>query len=175
MQIRTDRAPETSGRAMSRRDVLTAATALAGAAAVAGVAGADDPGEHASHQVAGFSGEEHEYFEAVAYKRRADLVAATNACIAKGQACISHCMETFLMDDTTMAECAMAVQEMLAVCNAMAHLAAYDSKNLGPMARACAAVCEECEKQCRVHEEHQEECRACAEGCAALLVELKKV
>jgi len=84
-------------------------------------------------------------------------------------------METFVAGDTTMAECARAVQEMLVTCRAFAQLAANDSVVLPPMAKACIAVCEECEKQCRPHEEHQPECKDCADACVALVREARKL
>jgi Cys-rich four helix bundle protein (predicted Tat secretion target) len=151
---------------VSRRDLLIGAGVVA-SAAIAGTAIAGTGAE--SHTM------QHKYFEATAYKKHVALVAAANECIAKGQACISHCMETFLTDDTTMGKCAFAVQQMLPVCTAMAYLAAYDSKRLKPMAETCVGVCEDCEKECRVHEDHQPECRACADACAALIKEAKKL
>jgi Cys-rich four helix bundle protein (predicted Tat secretion target) len=152
--------------AVSRRDLLIGAGAVA-SVAVAGAAIAGT--EEGTHAMAG------KYSEAQAYKKHVALVAATNECIAKGQACISHCMETFVAGDTTMGKCAFAVQQMLPVCTAMAYLAAYDSKRLKPMAETCVGVCEDCEKECRVHQEHQPECRACADACAALIKEAKKL
>ena len=84
-------------KGVSRRDVLigagvTASVAEAGAA-IAGT-------EAEPHTM------QHKYFAAAAYKKHVALVAAANECIAKGQACISHCMETFLTEDTTMGKCA---------------------------------------------------------------------
>lgn len=159
-----------------RRDVLVGAGALA-AAGVASAAhhgdGHDGHDAHAGHQHGEKGG--HKYFKAVRFARNAALVGATENCISKGRQCLSHCFETFLAGDTTMAECAFAVDQMLAVCAAMAHLAANDSPQLAEMARACIAVCEHCEKECRAHEEHQPECKACADACAALIVEAKKV
>jgi Cys-rich four helix bundle protein (predicted Tat secretion target) len=153
-------------KGVSRRDLLIGAGVVA-SVAVAGTAIAGSETEsHAMH---------HKYFEATAYKKHVALVAATNECIAKGQACISHCMETFVAGDTTMGKCAFAVQQMLPVCTAMAYLAAYDSKRLKPMAETCVGVCEDCEKECRVHQDHQPECRACADACAALIKEAKKL
>ncbi len=149
-----------------RRQLLVGAGVLAAGAGIAAAAEHDHAHEH---------GKEHKYFKAERYPRRADLVAATNECISKGVQCLSHCMETFLAGDTTMAECAFAVDQMLAVCNAMYHLAANDSPQLAEMARACIAVCDHCEKECRKHEQHQPECRACADACAALIIEAKKV
>lgn len=160
-------------RNIRRREVLAAAGALA-AVAGARLAGATEHQGHEGHGGGGGRGEPR-YFEAKAYKKRATLVEKTNDCVAKGQACLSHCMETFLQGDTTMAECAVAVQEMLAVCGAMAQVAANDSKNLKVVTQACIAVCETCEKICREHEEHQKECKACADACAALIQEARKV
>lgn len=164
---------ESDDRTIRRRDVLAAAGALA---AVAGASLAR-AGEHQGHEKQGGSGGRGEprYFEAKAYKKRATLVGKVNECVAKGQACLSHCMETFLQGDTTMAECAVAVQEMLAVCGAMAQVAANDSKNLKAVSQACIAVCETCETICREHEKHQVECKECADACAALIREARKV
>jgi Cys-rich four helix bundle protein (predicted Tat secretion target) len=158
---------------LRRREVLAGATLLAGAA-LAGAGGAA-AGEHEGHAAAGAAGAGPRYSEAKAFKKRASVVKVTNECIARGQACLSHCMETFVAGDTTMAECARAVQEMLVTCQAFGQLAANDSVVLRPMAQACIAVCEECEKQCRVHEDHQSECRACADACADLVREAKKL
>jgi Cys-rich four helix bundle protein (predicted Tat secretion target) len=64
---------------------------------------------------------------------------------------------------------------MLHVCTAFAYLAAYDSKHLRAMAPVCIEVCDDCEKECRKHEEHQAECKACADACAALIQEARKL
>ena len=151
---------------VSRRDLLIGAGVVASVAVAGTAIAGTEAGSHAM---------QHKYSEAQAYKKHVALVAATNECISKGQACISHCMETFRLGDTTMGECAFAVQQMLPVCTAMAYLAAYDSKRLKPMAETCVGVCEDCEKECRVHQEHQPECRACADACAAVIKEAKKL
>lgn len=171
-----DRAKEDAdrlfGTLLGRRELLVGAGALAAAAAASA---ADHADGHAHGAGEGHHHGGMKYFKAERYARRAPLVAATENCISKGRQCLSHCLETFLAGDTTMAECAFAVDQMLAVCNAMARLAAHDSPQLPEMARACIAVCEHCEKECRRHEEHQPECRACADACAALIAEAKKV
>lgn len=167
---------------LGRRELLVGAGALAAAASVAvGAEHGDHTGhdhgdghKHGDGQKHGDAAE-HKYFKAERYGKRAALVTATENCVSKGRQCLSHCFETFLAGDTTMAECAYAVDQMLAVCAAMAHLAANDSPQLAEMARACIAVCEHCEKECRRHEEHQPECRACADACAALITEAKKI
>ncbi len=43
------------------------------------------------------------------------------------------------------------------------------------MARACIAVGEECEKQCRVHEDYQPACMARADARAELVREAEKL
>jgi Cys-rich four helix bundle protein (predicted Tat secretion target) len=174
--MREDRPSEAASAGLRRRQVLMGATLLAGATlSAAGRAAASEEDKHEGHHATGAAGAKHRYTEAKAFKKRAAVVAVANECIARGQACLSHCMETFVQGDTTMAECARAVQEMLATCQAFAQLAANDSVVLKPMSQACIAVCEECEKQCRVHEDHQPECKACADACADLVREAKKL
>lgn len=151
--------------AFSRRDVLVGAGAIASLAVAGAAVAADDEMSH----------HEHHYTTGVANKKHPALVAAAYECIARGEACLSHCFETFRAGDTKMADCATAVEQMMPVCTALAHLAIRDSKHLPALARACVAVCEDCEKQCREHAEHQKECKAAAEACAALLKEAKLV
>ena len=124
------------------------------------------------------AGHEHgdsHYTPGVRNKKHMALVAAVNTCIAKGEACLSHCMETFVQGDTTMGACADAVQQMLPVCRAMSSLGVYDSKHLPDLAKVCMGVCTDCEKVCREHAEHQKECKECAEACAAVIAECKKI
>jgi Cys-rich four helix bundle protein (predicted Tat secretion target) len=151
---------------MTRRDVLLASAALA---ATATAATASSAGEHDAHAATA------KYSEAKAFKKHAALVATANECLATGQECISHCFETFVAGDTTMAECAFAVEQMLKACDAFSYLAAYDSPHLPAMARVCVSVCEDCERECRKHEDHQAECKACADACAALIRDAKKL
>jgi Cys-rich four helix bundle protein (predicted Tat secretion target) len=88
---------------------------------------------------------------------------------------MSHCLETFRKGDTTMAECARVVADMLPVCRSLAALASYDSPHLKALAEVCIAVCRDCEKECREHEEHQPECGACADACAALIEQAREL
>jgi len=57
----------------------------------------------------------------------------------------------------------------------MSSLGMYDSKLLEDLARACMGVCSDCEKVCREHAEHQKECKECADACAAVIKECKKL
>lgn len=163
---------ESPAAPLRRRDVLLGAGALAALAAAPALAAEGDA--HAGHE----GHEAHakgRYFEAKATKAHPALVAATQDCLAKGQTCISHCLETFRLGDTTMADCAFAVQQMLHVCTAFAYLASYDSKHLRAFAPVCIQVCLDCEEECRKHEEHQVECKECADACAALVKEARKL
>jgi Cys-rich four helix bundle protein (predicted Tat secretion target) len=155
---------------LGRRELLAGAGALAGMA-VAGSAWAASDDPHAGHSGHGAA----KYSEAKAAKAHKKLVAAANECIATGRACFSHCLETFRGGDTTMADCAWSVEQMMHVCGAFEALASYDSRHLEELAVVCAKVCEDCEKECRVHEEHQPECEACADACAALVKQIRKL
>lgn len=159
-----------SEQGISRRDLLLGAGAVASAVVAGSAFAAPQTGMPVGAQEM-----QHHYSHAQAYKKHLALTTAANECTSKGEICISHCLETFLTGDTTMAECAFAVQQMLPVCAAMAQLSNSDSKHLAAMAKACIGVCEDCEKECRVHEEHQPECRDCADACATLIKEAKKV
>lgn len=156
-----------TGNPVARRRLLAGAAGLA-TALIAGSALAADP--HAGHE----HGAKH-YTPGVRNKKQTALVKAALDCTAKGDACLSHCMETFMAGDTTMGACADAVQQMLPVCRAISQLAAYDSKHLPDLARTCIGVCTDCEKVCREHAEHQKECKECADACAALIEECKKL
>jgi Cys-rich four helix bundle protein (predicted Tat secretion target) len=159
--------PSDPGSAFGRRELLVGAGAL-GVLAAARSALASEGAGHEGHSSPS------RYTPGVANKRHPALLAATWDCIAKGEACLSHCMETFAAGDTTMAECAASVDTMLPVCNALAHLAVRDSKHLPAIARACNDVCADCEKACREHAEHQPECKAAADACQRLQAELAK-
>lgn len=87
-------------------------------------------------------------------------------CIKKGEMCNQHCIELFKTGDTSVANCAESVQEMLASCTAMSKLAAYNSKHLKAMMKVCISVCEDCEKECKKHADKHAECKACANSCA---------
>ena len=88
---------------------------------------------------------------------------------------MSHCLEIFRAGDTTMAERARVLADMLPVCRSRAALAAYDSPHLKVLADVCTAVCRDWEKECRKHEELQAECGACADACAALIDQARKL
>ena len=94
---------------------------------------------------------------------------ALASCVETGNVCLQHCLVALGKGDTSLAECAVAVRDMLAVCNATGVFAAGQAKRLRAAAALCAEVCADCEKACRVHEDHHAECKACAESCAVVV------
>jgi Cys-rich four helix bundle protein (predicted Tat secretion target) len=97
-----------------------------------------------------------------------DLLDAANNCVDKGQRCIAHCLVSFQEGDMELAACASKVHEMQAICGAFSYLLAANSEYLTAYAGVCKKVCEDCEKECRKHEEHIE-CKACAEACTEIV------
>lgn len=123
-----------------------AATALGGSAVAAGMA-------HHHHHVTG---------------KHAELAKTLHHCVATAEACIDHCLDSFKQGDTTLADCAISVQETMAFCAAHAKLASYDSRYLKAMVDLGIRICGDCEKECRKHAKHAS-CKACADACSACI------
>ena len=148
-----DRSQATGG--LSRRDMLLGI----GAAATMAYAG---------QAVSAMKGHDHSKHAA----QFPDVLDAVNGCLDKGRRCISHCLVSFREGDTELADCASKVHEMQAICDAFAYLVAANSQYITAYADICTRVCQDCEKECRKHEEHIE-CKACADACAALVDQIK--
>ena len=127
-----DRANE-AGANVSRRDMLVAAGALATLAA-AGPASAAGEHDHSTHA-----------------PKSPELLDALEARDSKGLRCVSHCLVSFQEGDTSLADCAAKVHEMLAACSAMATLVASNSSYAAGMAKVCAEVCTDCAAECKKH------------------------
>ncbi|WP_295009149.1 four-helix bundle copper-binding protein [uncultured Dechloromonas sp.] len=144
---------------MERREVLkTVAATVAGAISSAALA-ADHDHHHAPAGMA---------------PRNAGLIAASADCLKTGEACLAHCLYLLGNGDREMAACAQSVNELLASCTALMKLAGQDSKHVPGFAKLAAEICASCEKECRKHEKHHAECKACADSCAACLKECKR-
>jgi Cys-rich four helix bundle protein (predicted Tat secretion target) len=146
-----------SEKAVTRRDLLVSAGAAA-AVAASGSAWAAGDHDHKSHA-----------------PKHPDLLEALEDCTATGRRCVAHCLVTFREGDTSLADCAASVHEMMAVCAAMETLVASNSGHVPAMAKVCASVCEDCMAECEKHAKMHRECRECMEACKRLLPELKKV
>jgi len=149
---------QTEAPRMDRRSLLVQGGVLA---AMAGAGSAFAQGEHEHHHHHGGGG-------------ASSLAAAAHDCLATGEACLAHCMVTFQEGDTTLAQCANSVLELMASCSALAQLANFGSEFTPAFAGAALQVCKACEVECRKHEHHPE-CKACADSCAACIEECKKV
>ncbi|MDH5485477.1 MAG: four-helix bundle copper-binding protein [Gammaproteobacteria bacterium] len=147
----TPSTPETDFSA-SRRHMILGATAMATAAGL-GLSGTAS------------AAMDHNHMHAIPAGRQ-KIIDSTLDCVKAGQACIQHCIDMFKMKDTSMAECADTVQEMLATCTAMSQMASYDSKHLKEFASLCIKVCKDCKKSCDIHADTHAACKACAESCA---------
>jgi len=145
---------------MERREVLkTVAATVAGAMSGAALAADHD---HHHHDHGGMA------------MRNAGLIAASADCLKTGEACLAHCLYLLGNGDREMAACAQSVNELLASCTALMKLAGQDSKHVPAFAKLAAEICASCEKECRKHEKHHAECKACADSCAACLKECKR-
>jgi Cys-rich four helix bundle protein (predicted Tat secretion target) len=88
---------------VNRRDLMTHTSAAAQAALSTAAMATDDP--HAHHHAQG--------------NRYWGLIAATADCGAKGQICVSHCIELLEQGEKEMTACAKSVSQMLALCGAL--------------------------------------------------------
>lgn len=105
----------------------------------------------------------------------ASFVAALADCTEKGQVCLQHCIALLSKGDTSMAECAAAVNDMMAICQGMGTLALSKSKHLQAAAKVCHDLCSDCAAACKPHMAHHASCKACAEACEATMAEASKL
>lgn len=105
----------------------------------------------------------------------AAFAAATADCVEKADACLQHCIAALSKGDTSMAECAAAVHEMLAICRGMGTLAVSNSKHLQAAVKLCLDLCTDCAAACEPHAEHHATCKACHDACTRSIEEGKKL
>lgn len=115
--------------------------------------------------------EEHQHMHAASH---AGLSEAARHCVSSSEACMSHCLQLLTQGDTSLAACAKSVYQMSAICEALARLASANSEHLAGFAKVAHAMCLDCEKECRKHENDHATCKACADSCAACAEECKK-
>jgi Cys-rich four helix bundle protein (predicted Tat secretion target) len=104
-----------------------------------------------------------------------ELAAAASECVRIGEACLQHCLDRLGTGDTSLAACAESVTQMLAICRAVGPFAVAATPHLPALARVCHDVCVECERECRKHETHHAVCKQCADACARVVTEAKKI
>ncbi len=144
---------------ISRRALLIGAGAV-GAAVASGISLAGDaPGHKHEHHA----------------PKNPTVLDAVNDCVVKAQQCAAHCLVAYQEGDTTLADCARKVNEMLPICRAFSYQLAANSPYVKALSAVCRQACEDCEKECRVHEDKHVECRECAEACAQVVAEIQKL
>lgn len=152
----TERRPESTH---TRRAVLRGGSLLASAIAVDAMAGGVARAAERDHDHPARSGTWPHVVDA------SDLAAIAQRCIADGEACLAHCFQRFQAGDTSMATCALAVDEMLVACRMLSRFATRDSRHLSKVAQLCISICVACEEACRKHAKHHDVCRRCADSC----------
>ena len=95
-------------------------------------------------------------------------------CQKKGEACANHCTRMLVSGDTSMAECFLAVRDMLPATLALGQLASNGSKHLRAAAQLALEACEACQAACAKHAQMSPVCRDCADSCARTIAECKK-
>lgn len=103
------------------------------------------------------------------------LLEAAHGCLAKGDACIAHCLMLLGSGDTTMAECAKAVRDMHAMMTGLAAAAASGSRHLAATAKVAMEYCKDCEAACRKHADQHPTCKDCAEACVKTIAACQRV
>jgi Cys-rich four helix bundle protein (predicted Tat secretion target) len=146
-----------SGFIMERRELIGALSAIAMTGLAADALAADDHAHH--HSNAKF----------------AALIEAAGDCVAKGDACLAHCLVLLGMGDKSLADCAKSVNQLLPLCGALQRLSAQGSQYVVALAKVALESCTECEKVCRKHADKHAECKACMEACADCIKQCKAV
>jgi Cys-rich four helix bundle protein (predicted Tat secretion target) len=95
-------------------------------------------------------------------------------CVSTGEDCLRHCLGMMSMKDTSMAACADSIVQLIAACRALQTLAAVNSNFTPAFAKDVAAVCSNCEAECRKFYDKYSVCKACAEACKACAAECRK-
>lgn len=95
-------------------------------------------------------------------------------CVGTGNDCLRHCFSMFMMKDTSMAECADSVFQLVSTCNSLAALAAINSVHTGHLAKVVEMVCNDCKKQCDKFPKI-DVCKACGESCQKCAEECRKI
>ena len=103
------------------------------------------------------------------------LLEAAHACLAKGQACIAHCLGMLASGDTSMGGCGKAAHEMHAVMQGLAAAAASGSKHLPALAKVALEFCRDCEAECRKHADKHAVCKECMDACTRTIAACQKV
>lgn len=95
-------------------------------------------------------------------------------CVVSGNDCLRHCLGMYKMKDTSMAECADAVFQLVAGCAALSTLAAVNSAHTGHFAKVVEMLCNDCKAECDKFPKIAA-CKTCGDSCKACAAECRKV
>lgn len=163
----------THGHALSRREALALAALAGVAGSVGGIATAhagDQP--QGSHDGMDHGAHDHAHMKDAKYQK---LIDSAVACLGRGETCVAHCIPMLGAGDTSLAACLTSVHTMMPMCQALARLAALESKRLREFVKVCRDVCADCEEECKKHADKHAVCKACAEACASCIKECNAV
>ena len=153
---------------MNRRQFISSTAAAATLTVAAATARAHGNHDHAAHG-------SHTMPAAAASKAYEAVRATAGHCVAAGQVCLNHCITLLSTGDTSMKDCAVAVNQMLALCGAIQNLAAQNSRLTPSLAKVCVEACKQCAEACKAHAAHHAECKACYESCLNCIKECQKI
>lgn len=158
-QSNTANTQDDGSHPISRRALLVGAGALGAALAAGASLAKDAPGHrHEDHA-----------------PKHPDVLTAVNNCVVMAQQCVAHCLVAFQEGDTTLADCARKVNEMLPICKAFSYQLAGNSPYVKAMSEICGQACKDCETECRKHEDKHAECKECAEACAKVVAAIESL
>jgi Cys-rich four helix bundle protein (predicted Tat secretion target) len=103
-----------------------------------------------------------------------DLAHESHHCVMTGEACLSHCIVDLQSGSLELVDCVLRVEELIAVCGAMATVAALGSEHVQALAAVTKDVCVTCEVECRKFADKHEECANCADACLDCIKECDK-
>jgi len=104
-----------------------------------------------------------------------ELADAAQGCIAKGEACLAHCLMMFASGDTSMGGCGKSVHDMQAVMVGLHAAASSGSKHLPALAKAAMEFCKDCEAECKKHADKHAVCKDCMDACTKTIAACQKV
>lgn len=151
---------------MKRRDFVKTAsmTAASLSAVIGGVAWADD---HKHHEMG--DAKTAKIIDSGLDKSKLKKIAAeARECIGHGETCVIHCATEMSKGDGALAECQVAVLNMLAACEALAAVVTYNTMSadrLKQFINLCADICDDCAKACEMHAKHHKQCGDCMKSC----------
>jgi Cys-rich four helix bundle protein (predicted Tat secretion target) len=103
------------------------------------------------------------------------LADAAGACVATGQSCLDHCLDSLAKGDNELGACAKSVTQLVSLCSALQSLANQDSKYLPKLASVAMEACKDCEEECKKHADKHDVCKRCGEACHACYKECKQL